>query len=61
MLDDIATALETDPAALSGELDRLDAKAALRSGPGCLRRCPYNQLDRMRQTADDTVLNLTKS
>jgi flagellar hook-associated protein 3 FlgL len=61
VLDDIATALETDPSALSGELARLDAKAtSIRTGLSTVG-ARTNQLERMRRTADDTILNITKS
>lgn len=61
VLDDIALALETDPAALSGELSRLDAKAtSIQNGLSTVG-ARTNQLERMRQAADDMILNVTKS
>jgi flagellar hook-associated protein 3 FlgL len=61
VLDDIATALETDPSTLGGELTRLDAKAAsIRTGLSTVG-ARTNQLERMRQAADDMILNVTKS
>ncbi|GAA0917335.1 flagellar hook-associated protein FlgL [Virgisporangium aurantiacum] len=61
ILSTIATKLESDPGALTGELDRLDVRAAtIRNGLTTVG-ARSNQLERMRQSADDMALNVTKS
>lgn len=61
VLSEIATKLENDPDALKVELDRLDARAAtIRNGLSTVG-ARTNQLERMRQAADDMALNVTQS
>jgi flagellar hook-associated protein 3 FlgL len=61
VLSTIATKLETDPGALKEELDRLDVRAAtIRNGLSTVG-ARSNQLERMRQTADDMALNVSQS
>jgi flagellar hook-associated protein 3 FlgL len=61
VLSEIATKMVNDPAALTGELDRLDAKAAtIRTGLSTVG-ARTNQLERMRQAATDAAMNVTKS
>jgi flagellar hook-associated protein 3 FlgL len=61
VLSTIATKLETDPGALNVELDRLDAKAdTIRNGLATVG-ARSNQLERMRQAADDMALNVSQS
>jgi flagellar hook-associated protein 3 FlgL len=61
VLSEIATKLENDPDALKVELDRLDARAAtIRDGLSTVG-ARTNQLERMRQAADDMALNVTQS
>jgi flagellar hook-associated protein 3 FlgL len=61
VLSEIATKLEKDPAALKVELDRLDARAAtIRNGLSTVG-ARTNQLERMRQAADDMALNVSQS
>jgi flagellar hook-associated protein 3 FlgL len=61
ILSTIATKLETDPGALKEELDRLDDRAAtIRNGLSTVG-ARSNQLERMRQAADDMALNVSQS
>jgi flagellar hook-associated protein 3 FlgL len=61
VLSDIATKLESNPDALKVELDRLDTRAAtIRSGLSTVG-ARTNQLERMRQAADDMALNVSQS
>lgn len=61
VLSTIATKLETDPGALTAELDRLDVRAAtIRNGLSTVG-ARSNQLERMRQSADDMALNVSQS
>jgi flagellar hook-associated protein 3 FlgL len=61
VLTDIADKLESDPGALKADLSRLDARAAsIRTGLATVGT-RTNQLDRMRQAADDTIFHVTKS
>jgi flagellar hook-associated protein 3 FlgL len=61
VLSEIATKLENDPDALKVELDRLDSRAAtIRNGLSTVG-ARTNQLERMRQAADDMALNVTQS
>jgi flagellar hook-associated protein 3 FlgL len=61
VLSTIATKLETDPGALTEELDRLDDRAAtIRNGLSTVG-ARSNQLERMRQAADDMALNVSQS
>jgi flagellar hook-associated protein 3 FlgL len=61
VLSTIATKLETDPGALTVELDRLDDRAAtIRNGLSTVG-ARSNQLERMRQAADDMAINVSKS
>ena len=61
VLSEIATKLESNPGALQGELDRLDSRAAtIRNGLSTVG-ARTNQLERMRQAADDMALNVTQS
>jgi flagellar hook-associated protein 3 FlgL len=61
ILSDIVTKLENDPEALGAELTRLDTVAAgIRNGLSIVG-ARTNQLERMRQAADDAVLNVSKT
>lgn len=61
VLQTIATKLETDPGALKPELERLDVRAAtIRNGLSTVG-ARSNQLERMRQAADDMALNVSQS
>jgi flagellar hook-associated protein 3 FlgL len=61
VLSDIATKLESNSDALTGELDRLDTRAAtIRNGLSTVG-ARTNQLERMRQAADDMALNVSQS
>ncbi|MGC9669221.1 flagellar hook-associated protein FlgL [Planosporangium sp. 12N6] len=58
VLDDITTHLRTNPAALGDDLGRLDtALQKVQAGLSSVG-ARYNQVDRMRQAADDKVLDL---
>jgi flagellar hook-associated protein 3 FlgL len=61
ILDDIATKLETNPSGLGDDLDRLDTiSVGIRNGLSTVG-ARTNQLERMRQAADDAVLNVSKT
>ena len=61
VLSTIATKLETDPGALKAELVPLDDRAAkIRNGLSTVG-ARSNQLERMRQAADDMALNVSQS
>ena len=60
ILSDIATKLEGDPTGLDADLVRLDASAiGIRNGLSTVG-ARTNQLERMRQAADDASMNVTK-
>jgi flagellar hook-associated protein 3 FlgL len=59
VLSDIATKLEGDPSTLKDDLVRLDAKSASIQAGLATVGARYNQLERMRQAADDNILRLT--
>jgi flagellar hook-associated protein 3 FlgL len=59
VLDDISNALRNDPSLLSDALDRLDTVVTGVQGGLSTVGARYNQVEQMRQTADDRVLNLT--
>jgi flagellar hook-associated protein 3 FlgL len=61
VLSDIADKLENNPAGLSVDLDRLDTTAVgVRNGLSIVGS-RTNHLERMRQAADDAVMNVSKS
>jgi flagellar hook-associated protein 3 FlgL len=62
VLADVVTKLETnDPDALTTDLDRLDTRVAtIRNGLSTVG-ARTNQLERMRQAADDMALNVSQS
>lgn len=61
VLSEIATKLESDPGALKAELDRLDGRTAtIRSGQSTVG-ARTNQLERMRQAANDMALTVSQS
>jgi flagellar hook-associated protein 3 FlgL len=61
ILDDIATSLEGTGTGLSNELSRLnDIAVSIRNGLSTVG-ARTNQLERMRQAADDAVLNVSKT
>jgi flagellar hook-associated protein 3 FlgL len=61
VLADVAYKLENDPDALKDELPRLDTVAVgIRNGLSIVG-ARTNQLERMRQAADDAVMNVSKS
>jgi flagellar hook-associated protein 3 FlgL len=58
VLADVATSLRGNPAALSGNLDNLDiALKGVRAGLSSVG-ARYNQVDRMRQAADNRALDI---
>jgi flagellar hook-associated protein 3 FlgL len=61
VLGDIADHLRNSPASLQADVARLDnASAKVQAGLSTVG-ARYNQVNRMRQAADDNVLNLSKS
>jgi flagellar hook-associated protein 3 FlgL len=61
VLASVANKLESDPSTLGAELTRLDtATATLRTGMSTIG-ARTNQLERMRQAANDAILTVTKS
>jgi len=61
ILSDIATKLDGDPTGLGDDLTRLDAKVVgIKNGLSTVG-ARTNQLERMRQAADDAVLNVSKT
>jgi flagellar hook-associated protein 3 FlgL len=61
VLSEIAAKLESDPGALKTELNRLDDRAAtIRDGLSTVG-ARSNQLERMRQAAEDMALNVSQS
>jgi flagellar hook-associated protein 3 FlgL len=61
ILSEIVTKLENDPEALGADLSRLDTVAAgIRNGLSIVG-ARTNQLERMRQAADDAVLSVSKT
>jgi flagellar hook-associated protein 3 FlgL len=61
VLDDIATKLEGDTTGLRDDLARLDTTSVgIRTGLSTVG-ARTNQLERMRQAADDAVLNVSKT
>jgi flagellar hook-associated protein 3 FlgL len=59
VMSDIANDLRNNPAALSGDLDRLDAATTTLKTAQSTVGARYNQVTQMQQAANDKVTNLT--
>ncbi len=61
VLSDIADKLENDPAGLTAELGRLDTRADTIRNAQSTVGSRTNQMERMRQAADDMAINVSQS